>query len=84
MASTVLPELQPGELVVCTQPEQVPVLARYLPPGLRYLTPRGAVADPQVTDWRDGLGLACGAGRARFVLGPRTPAGSRAGAACCG
>src|SRR3954452_9553848 len=29
-ASTVMPELRPGDLVVCSQPEQVPVLARYL------------------------------------------------------
>src|SRR3954470_22839429 len=55
VASTVLPELRPGDLVVCTQPEQVPVLARYLPPGLRYVTPLGAVREPQVIDWRDGL-----------------------------
>ena len=41
-ASTVMPELRPGDLVVCTQPEQVPVLARYLPPGLRYVTPLGS------------------------------------------
>ena len=36
-----MPELRPGDLVVCAQPEQVPVLSRYLPPGLRYLTPLG-------------------------------------------
>ncbi len=68
-ASTVMPELRPGDLVVCSQPEQVPVLARYLPPGLRYVTPLGAVAEPQVTDWRDGLARLRG-GRAAFVLGP--------------
>jgi mannosyltransferase len=70
VASTVTPALRPGDLVVCTQPEQVPVLARYLPAGLRYLTPLGAVADPQVTDWRDGVAR-LRAGRARFVLAPR-------------
>ena len=78
-ASTVMPELRPGDLVVCTQPEQVPVLARYLPPGLRYVTPLGAVAEPQVTDWRDGLARLRG-GRAAFVLGPeirRLPRGRR-------
>jgi mannosyltransferase len=48
-------QLAPGDLVVTTQPEQVPVLDRYLPPGPRYLTPLGAVRDPRVTDWRDGL-----------------------------
>ena len=41
-ASIVMPELRPGDLVVCSQPEQVPVLARYLPPGVRYVTPLGA------------------------------------------
>jgi len=65
----VLPELRPGDLVVCSQPEQVPVLARYLPPGLRYVTPLGPVAEPQVTDWRDGLARLRG-GRAALVLGP--------------
>jgi mannosyltransferase len=47
--------LRPGDLVVSTQPEQVPVLYRYLPPGLRYLTPLGSVADPRQVDWRDGV-----------------------------
>ena len=31
VAGTVAPALRPGDLVVCTQPEQVPVLPRYLP-----------------------------------------------------
>jgi mannosyltransferase len=47
--------LEPGDLVVSTQPEQVPVLAHYLPDGLRYATPLGPVADPAVMDWRDAL-----------------------------
>jgi mannosyltransferase len=47
--------LEPGDLVVSTQPEQVPVLAHYLPGGLRYATPLGPVADPEVMDWRDAL-----------------------------
>ena len=38
---TVAPALRPGDLVVSTQPEQVPVLSRYLPGGVRYLTPLG-------------------------------------------
>jgi mannosyltransferase len=67
VASTVA--LRPGDLVVCTQPEQVPVLARYLPPGVRYVSPLGPVADPRVTDWRDGLARLRG-GHAAFVLGP--------------
>jgi hypothetical protein len=41
--------------VISTQPEQVPVLAHYLPPGLRYATLTGPVHDLGVTDWRDGV-----------------------------
>jgi hypothetical protein len=55
VASDVRPAIRAGDLVVSTQPEQVPVLHRYLPPGLVYLTPLGVVADPRLTDWRDGL-----------------------------
>jgi hypothetical protein len=47
--------LRPGDLVISTQPEQVPALSRYLPAGLVYLTPMGIVGDPAMTDWRDGL-----------------------------
>jgi mannosyltransferase len=47
--------LAPGDLVLSTQPEQVPVLAHYLPDGLDYATPLGPVDDPSVMDWRDAL-----------------------------
>jgi mannosyltransferase len=47
--------LEPGDLVLSTQPEQVPVLAHYLPGGLDYATPLGPVDDPRVMDWRDAL-----------------------------
>jgi hypothetical protein len=47
--------LEPGDLVVSTQPEQVPVLSHYLPAGLRYATPLGPVADPGVMDWRNAV-----------------------------
>jgi mannosyltransferase len=47
--------LGPGDLVLSTQPEQVPVLAHYLPDGLDYATPLGPVDDPSVMDWRDAL-----------------------------
>jgi mannosyltransferase len=57
VAADVTPELRAGDLVVSTQPEQVPVLHRYLPPRLVYLTPLGVVADPRITDWRNGLFL---------------------------
>ena len=55
VAEAVAPSLAPGDLVVSTQPEQVPVLAHYLPEGLRYATLTGPVADLGVTDWRDGV-----------------------------
>lgn len=54
-SSALSARLEPGDLVVSTQPEQVPVLAHYLPDGLRYATPLGPVADPAVMDWRDAL-----------------------------
>jgi mannosyltransferase len=59
--------LRPGDVVVSTQPEQVPVLARYLPPGLIYVTPLGVVHHPSVMDWRDALP------RLRAAGAPRLP-----------
>lgn len=53
VAATARPHLQPGDVVVVNQSEQVPVAHHYLPPGLSYLTPTGPVADPTVVDWRD-------------------------------
>ena len=53
VAARAAPALRPGDVVVSAQPEQVPVLAYYLPDGLRYRTPMGPVADPAVMDWRD-------------------------------
>src|SRR5919206_373486 len=55
VAADVKPAVRPGDLVAPTQPEQVPVLDRYLPDGLVYVTPLGYVPDPRMTDWRDGL-----------------------------
>jgi hypothetical protein len=69
VAATVAPQIRPGDLVASTQPEQVPVLHRYLPAGVRYLTPLGTVADPRLTDWRDGLAR-LRAGHAERVLAP--------------
>lgn len=45
--------LEPGDLAISTQPEQLPALVRYLPAGLRYANPMGLATDPQVMDWRD-------------------------------
>jgi hypothetical protein len=55
IAEAVAPSLRPGDLVVSTQPEQLPVLAYYLPAGLRFATLSGPVQDVGVTDWRDGV-----------------------------
>jgi mannosyltransferase len=45
----------PGDLVLSTHPEQVPVLHYYLGTGFRYADPMGMVRDPTVMDWRDAL-----------------------------
>jgi hypothetical protein len=47
--------LAPGDLVVSTHPEQVPVLHFYFPPGLRWASGMGWVHDTQIMDWRDAL-----------------------------
>ena len=48
-------QLPPSTLVLSTQPEQVPVIAYYLPHVTRYATPLGPVIDPHIVDWRDAL-----------------------------
>jgi hypothetical protein len=55
IARGVTPYLQPGDLVLSTHPEQVPVLRYYLGPGERYATQLGLVTDPRIMDWRDAL-----------------------------
>ncbi|MDQ6784796.1 MAG: glycosyltransferase family 39 protein [Actinomycetota bacterium] len=52
VAAAARADLQPGDLVVVSQTEQLAVLRYYLPPGLTYLTPTGVVTDPKVVDWR--------------------------------
>src|SRR3954452_17460875 len=54
VADTMTPMLKGGDLVISTQPEQVPTLAHYFPKDLRFATPFGLVKDRGVTDWRDG------------------------------
>jgi mannosyltransferase len=44
--------IRPGELVISTHPEQVPVLRYYLGAGPRFATTLGLVTDAQVFDWR--------------------------------
>ena len=69
VAASVAQSVRPGDLLVSTQPEQVPVLHRYLPNGVGYLTPLGTPADPTMTDWRDALARVRAA-RAQEVLAP--------------
>jgi hypothetical protein len=79
IAGAIAPSLRPGDLVVATQPEQVPVLAYYLPDGLRYATLWGPVDDVGVTDWRDGVRRLRGTTAQRDLepLLARLPRGSR-------
>lgn len=55
VAADVNNALEPGDWVLSTHPEQIPLLDHYLRDGLRYFDQRGPVADPQVMDWRDAL-----------------------------
>jgi uncharacterized membrane protein len=51
--------LRPGDLVVSTHPEQIPLIyyymQRYHETGLRYATELGYIPDPQVMNWRDAV-----------------------------
>jgi mannosyltransferase len=47
--------VQPGDLILSTQPEQVPVLAYYFGYDKRFATPLGPVRDNRIMDWRDAL-----------------------------
>jgi 4-amino-4-deoxy-L-arabinose transferase-like glycosyltransferase len=49
------PLLHRGDLVIMTQPEQVPLTWYYLPSGLRYASTLGAVSDPRYMDWVNAL-----------------------------
>jgi mannosyltransferase len=51
----IAPYLRPGDLILSTHPEQVPVLRYYLGPGYRWATTLGPVPDSQVTNWADAL-----------------------------
>lgn len=49
------PLVHPGDLVIVTQPEQVPLTWYYLPAGLRYANTLGPVGDPRYMDWVNAL-----------------------------
>jgi hypothetical protein len=55
ITSAIAPSLAPGDLVISTQPETIPVLHYYLPDGLRYATLTGGLTELGVWDWRDGV-----------------------------
>lgn len=55
VTASLAPSLRAGDLVISAQPEQLPVLAHYLPHGLRWATLWGTVTDLGVADWRDGV-----------------------------
>ena len=55
VAGSIQAFVSPDDLIVSTHPEQLPLLAYYLPEGVRYATSMGPVEDPQVMDWRDAL-----------------------------
>ena len=46
-------QIRPGDLVVSTQPEQVPVLAYYLGRDHEWASTLGPFADTRIMDWRD-------------------------------
>jgi hypothetical protein len=55
IAAALAPRLYPGELVLTTHPEQVPVLRYYFGADKRYANTFGAVRDPRVFDWADAV-----------------------------
>jgi hypothetical protein len=79
VAQNIAPSTRPGDLVVSTQPEQIPALHYYLPDGLRFATVTGAVRDLGITDWRDGVQRldAATASRDLAPLLDAMPSGSR-------
>jgi hypothetical protein len=55
VAAQIAPTLEPGDIVLATQPDQIPALRYYLGPQLAYATPLGPVRNPTVMDWRNAL-----------------------------
>jgi mannosyltransferase len=53
VSAAIAPGLHPGELVISTQPEQVPLFRYYLGAGPRFATTLGLVPDARIFDWRD-------------------------------
>jgi len=59
VAADVAPQLGPGDLILSTHPEQIPLIYHYMQEfgarGTRYATQLGFMTDPQVFDWRDAV-----------------------------
>jgi mannosyltransferase len=55
IAETIEPSLAPGDVIVSTQPETVPVLRYYLGRSYQYATLTGRLTETGVWDWRDGV-----------------------------
>ncbi|HYZ29652.1 MAG TPA: glycosyltransferase family 39 protein [Thermoleophilaceae bacterium] len=55
VAEKVKPAMRPGDLVILTHPERVPIMHHYLGPQFRYADLFGPVKDPRIMDWRDAL-----------------------------
>jgi mannosyltransferase len=51
VAAATNPSLAPGDVVIVTQTEQVPVAHFYLRSGLTFMNPMGPVADPTYVNW---------------------------------
>jgi hypothetical protein len=55
IAETIAPSLAPGDVIVSTQPETVPVLRYYFGRSYQYATLTGRLTETGVWDWRDGV-----------------------------
>jgi hypothetical protein len=55
LAAALAPRMHPGELVLTTHPEQVPVLRYYFGGDKRYANTLGPVKDAQVFNWVDAV-----------------------------
>jgi hypothetical protein len=55
VAEVVGPRMEPGDLVLVTHPERVPIMRYYLGDDLRYADLFGPVKDTGIMDWSDAL-----------------------------
>jgi mannosyltransferase len=55
VAASIATYVTAGDLVVSTHPERLPLMAYYLPQGVRYADSLGPVSDPRMFDWTDAL-----------------------------